>query len=581
MEIIMKKILAIFLCVAAASACHKVQFIESNADRQGITSISAVITSGDYADQVISKLTIDEAAYENGNFILEIPFYYPETSTEESAQYMRELRVQAELQPNFRIEPSLGLLDLTEPNTFNFISPNGESREITIYGKRVKPKACQLLSFLVEDYMVSGVIYENEGRMVIPYLEDLSSVSVSGQVSSHAKISKISGIAYEAGKKYNLNTGATVTVLAGNGTTSKTYTVEQAIPALLDYGMNVKSISKLFNVDPVTMCGLPAYTTPAFVSLAGLGSDVVVCTGNGTPVYLNCFTGENKGQINQGAAVADAITGDDAGNMLIVNYAASGETVNIYRTSSVTEAPVLFHSFANPSSFPVGHRIKAIGDIDGDACIVLTCEGIDGVSVTATAVWMTVSGGKVSEAQVKDFAPIIEMDGWGSAPVSAATVIPASTTPANDGWFLDYYEGNCEVPEGGSEESYILHQISANGKDTHMAHLGNWGNNPNCLDIKTFNGARYMALLMVSHFPEWGLGPQLHLWDVTDPASPSLIVENTSITWYQKGSHAEGIGAAGDVVMCPTSDGYRTYIYYYDHHAQAIGAYVADCFKVE
>jgi len=582
----MKKILAIFLCAVAAVACHKVQFIESNADRQGITSISAVIVSGEYADQVLSKLTIDEAAYVSGNFMLEIPYFYPETSEEGTLKYMSELRVQAELQPNFRIEPALGLLDLTEPKTFNFINPKGESREITISAKRVKPRACDLLSFLVEDYMVSGVIYEKDTVLMIPFLDDLSNVKVSGQVSSHATISKISGSAYVAGNKYNMNTGATVTVLAGNGTTSKTYKVVQGIPQLLDYGMNVNSIKPLFNVDPVTMCGLPAYTQLSYVSLAGLGNNIVVCTGSGNPVYLNCFTGVNKGQISLGSAVADAITSDDAGNMLIVNYAESGQTVNIYKTTSVTEAPVLYHTFDNPSSFPIGHRVKVCGDVTKDAVIVFTCEGLAGVSVTANAVWLKVTDGVVGTAQVKDFANIITangspLSGWGPAPVNAATVIPASLDPNADGWFLDYYEGNCETPEDASEALYILHAVSGNDKDTHMAHIGNWGNNPNCLDIKTFNKARYMTLFVVSHFPCWGIGPQIHLWDVTDPSSPSLVVANTSIGWFQSGTYDGEVGASGDVVICPTTDGYRTYIYYYDHHAQAIGAYVADCFKIE
>lgn len=569
----------------AAVACHDVQFIESNADRQGLTSISAIISSGEYADQVLSKLTIDEATYESGVFILEIPYFFPETSTDESIVYMRELRVQAELQPNFRIDPPLGKLDMTEINTFKLINPKGESREITISAIRVKPKACQLLSFLVEDYMVSGVIYEDEGVLMIPYLDDLSSVSVSGQVSSHATISKISGKAYVAGNKYNLNTGATVTVLAGNGTTSKTYNVVQDIPQLLDYGMNVKSIASLFNTDAATMCGLPEYTQLAYVSLAGLGSNIIVCTGSGTPVYLNSFTGEKKGQINLGSAVADAITSDEAGNMLIVNYAESGQTVNIYKTTSVTEAPVLIHSFANPAMFPIGHRVKVLGNIDGDAVVVFTCEGITGVSTTTESVWMTVSGGVFGTAQVKNFAGIITangsaLTGWGPAPVNFSTVIPASLDPVADGWFLDYYEGNSETPEGGSEDLYILHYIDSKNSDTHMAHIGNWGNNPNCLDVKTFNNARYMTLFVVSHFPNWGLGPQIHLWDVTDPSSPSLVVSNPSISWFQKGAYDGEVGAAGDVVICPSTDGYRTYIYYYDHHAQAIGAYVADCFKI-
>ena len=38
-------------------------------------------------------------------------------------------------------------------------------------------------------------------------------------------------------------------------------------------------------------------------------------------------------------------------------------------------------------------------------------------------------------------------------------------------------------------------------------------------------------------------------------------------------------GASGDVVIAPSADGYKMYVYYYDHNAQDVGAYVVDCIK--
>ncbi len=581
-----KYIVSAFAALAVLCSCHKPEFVKSTADRQGITSISAIITSGKYENQVLAKLVIDEASYLSGVFVIEVPYYFPETSTDPSNKYLGALRLQAELQPNFRIEPALGKLDMTEMHDFTLYSPDGTSRPITIAAKRVKSSACQLLSFLVEDYMVSGVIYEDQAKILIPYMGDLSSVTVSGQVSPNARISEISGAPYDPQSKYDMGDGATVTVLASNGTSSKTYTVNQGIPELVDMGMNVKSVKNLFNIDPVTMCSLPPYTEKTYVSLAGLGNNVIVCTGDGTaPVYLDAFTGKNLGRIALGSAVADAVTNDDKGNMLIVNYAAGGETVNIYTTTSVAEEPSLLCSFSNPSTFPVGHRIKAIGDVKGEAVIVLTTEGILGVSVSSQAVAVHIASGAKDGAEVVDFAGKITaggaaIEGWADAPLKFATVVPASLEPGQDGWFLDFYEGNAEAVDGSDEPLYILHHITSAGADEHIGHFGDWGNNPNCLDIKTFNHARYMALFVVSHFPHWGRGPQLHLYDVTDPAAPSLILSNDAVEWFQSASYSEENGASGDVVICPSTDGYRTYIYYYDHHSQAIGAYVADCFKI-
>lgn len=584
MEVIMKKTFLYMIALAAAVAgCHKPEFVQPTVDRQGITSISAIIPSGKYADQVLAKLTVDEATFEKGEFVLEIPYFFPETSEEQSVKYMTGLRVQAELQPNYRIVPGLGMLDLTEVNEFSLVCPDGTSRPITISSKRVKSKACKLLSFLVEDVMVSGIIYEDKSEILIPFLGDLSSVSVSGQVSSHASISKVSGAAYSAEGKFNMNDGATVTVLAADGKTSTTYSVRQGIPELLDQGLRLSSIASLFNIDPVSMCSLPAFDELAYVSLAGLGSKVVVCTGTGTPVYLNCYTGKNEGQVNLGSAVADAITNDDAGHMLICNFATGGtsaEKVNIYRTSSVTEEPVLVCSFDNPASEPIGHRIKAVGDVCGDAVVVLTAEGIAGVTTTAKAVVLYIKGGNLIETKVLDFSSL--GFAWSDAPVGFATVVPASLTPDQDGWFVDWYEGNADqaVADADSNaDAYILHYVDGKFKDSHAALVGNWANNPNCLDVKTFNGTRYMTLFVVSHFPQWGTSPRLYLYDITDPSSASVVMSNRDIAWFQKGTNADG-GASGDVVMMPTPDGYRMYVYYYDHHAQAIGAYVADCFKI-
>ena len=570
------RLLAALPLLGCLSACHEPEYISSTADRQGLTSLTAIISEGIYANKELTKLTIDEEMYNSGQFVLEIPYYYPETSTDESVYYMTALRIQAELEPNFKIVPGLGLLDMTESYDFTLECPDGTSRPITISAKRVKPSACQLLSFFIEDYAVSGIIYEEEGRVLVPFLEDLSDVTFTAQVSSHAKISKISGQSYLPGMKYDLGTGATITVLAGNGTTSKTYTIEQGIPELLDFGLNTQSIAPLFNIDPVAMAGLPAYTTLSYVSLAGLGNNVIVCTGSdATPVYLNCFTGAKLGQINTGGATVDVITNDEAGHMLLANYAEGGLTageVNIWRTSSVEAAPTLFYSFTNPVDVPIGHRMKVLGNIDADAVICFTAEGIDGVTTTAKAVYLLVKGGSVQDVYVKDFVSLV--GGWGSAPINFATVVPAGLDPVSDGWFLDYYEENCDA-----DGNYLLHYIDGSMNDNIVSRIGDWGNNPNCLDIKEFNGARYMSLFVVSHFPCWGRPPQLYLFDASSPSSTSLVVSNTSLSFFQDGDYSGDTGASGDVVICPTTDGYRIYIYYYDHHAHSIGAYVADCFK--
>lgn len=573
----MKKIYLICLAALALTACQKPQYVEPTAQRQGITSFTATITGDKYPDAILSKLTLDEATYESGEYVMEIPYYYPETSEDGTLGYMSALRIQAELQPNFKITPALGLLDMTETHTFTLTDPFGETSQFTLSAKRVKPKACSLLTLLIKDVMVSGVIYENDKKVLIPYLEDLSDVQIKAQVSSHATISKVNGQAYDAQNRYDMNTGATITVLAGNGTTSQTYNIEQGIPELLESGLNKNSIANLFHIDATAIAHLPAYTELSYVSLAGIGTQLAVGLGNGSaPKLLNTYTGAEEGEMLLGDAVADAITNDENGNVLVVNFATGGDqaqTLNIYRTSSFSEAPTLFYSFLNPIDVPLGHRIKVVGDIDTQAAIVLTAEGVDGITLTAKAVVLYVQDGAVTKVETVDFASLT--GGWGSAPINYATVVAASTTPDVDGWFFDYYEGNCDA-----DGLYLLHYVTARIQDNIVARLGNWAHNPNCLDLKTFNHNRYMTLFVVSHFPVWSISPRIYLFDVNEPTAASIVMQNDAISLFQTGSYSPDYGASGDVTMVPTTDGYRMFVYYYDHHSQCIGAYVADCFKI-
>lgn len=577
----MRKSLYILVAVLLAAACHKPEYVQPTAQRQGLTSLSAILVDGPYAGQELARLTVtdpDADLYE-----IPIPYYYPETSNDETLIYMLKLRVQAELQPNYKISPKLGVLDLTEEHTFTLTDPDGVSREIRITGKRVKSASCKLVAMMVEDVKTSAVIYEESSKILIPYLDDLSSVRMTGQVSPHAKLSKVNGKNYSDKVKYNLNTGATVTVLAHDGVTEKTYSVEQGIPNLLGSGMREESVASLFTIDPESMASLPSFTDETYVSLAGLGTNLIVGLGMGrTPVALDAFTGARKGEINLGAAVADCLTSDDAGNMVIANYATGGaeaQDVNIYVTSSVSDAPTLLYTFTNPLVTPIGHRIKVSGNVRGDASIVLTSEGIAGVTLSSEIVYLLVRDGVVTEVKTMDFAPFGL--GWGAAPVNFATVCPVSADPDRNGWFLDYYEGNVDPSvTSDTADSYILHYISGKGRDNWVDLMGYWGINPNCLDYKVFNGTPYLTLFTVSHFPQWEIRPRLRLYDASDPANLRRLLYNDYMTIYQNGGRDEPFGASGDVVLVPSADGYRMYLYYYDHHTQVIGAYVADCFEI-
>lgn len=560
-----KTILTILTLALVATSCHKPEYVKPTADRQGLTSLTAIFTFGPYVDQELAKLTIDDDSRDI--FVIPIPYYFPASSENQTLAYMTSVRVQAELQPNFKLDPPLGILDLTEENKFTYTDPFGNSRQIIITGQRVKSADCEVLSFSLDDPKVSGVIDKETRTIVLPTGDDVSHCTATISVSPHATVSP------DLSKPRDYTNPVKFTVTAHDGATTAEYTVQTGAPEKMESGINVNSIESLFNLDPVTRMGMPPYTEEVFISLASIEGNLIVCLGDGSaPVYYDGITGDKKGSVNLGTAPASAITNDEAGNLLFTNFAQGGESrefIDIYKTTSVKDAPVPFFSFENPIDVPLGHRIKVFGNIDDKAVITFTAEGITGVTVTAKAVYLTVQDGNVVSVDVVDFAGLV--GGWGSAPVNVATVVPASLTPRMDGWFLDYYESNADA-----DGNYLLHYVSGSMQDNIAARIGNWANNPNCLDAKSFNNCRYMCLLVVSHFPQWGISPMLYLFDITDPSSAALLVSNENISWTQKG--AAGI-AAGDVVLSPSKDGYKLYMYYYDHNAQSAGGYVVDCIK--
>lgn len=183
-----------------------------------------------------------------------------------------------------------------------------------------------------------------------------------------------------------------------------------------------------------------------------------------------------------------------------------------------------------------------------------------------------VQGGVAGEPQIIDIAATGY--GWGSAPVNTAGICARTTNPL-DGIFISKYEP--------SRLDHIAPDGTMSGGMT--SDLTGWGLNPNCLDSKKFNNVNYLALFVVSHFPAWGMGPQLYLYNVNNLANftgddvascPCLELANGAIDWYQTGSFSI---ASGDVVIAPSADGFNLRIYYYDHNSQVVGGYSADCIK--
>lgn len=561
----MKKIynLIFIVVLALAASCQKPQYVEPTADRQGITSLTAYFTSGKYVDQAIAKLDVTD---ENMDYyVIEIPWFFPEESEDPTTIYMSSLRIRAELAPNCKIEPALTILDLNLENKFQFTDNKGETRDIIITGKRTKSRKNNLMSFaLTEPYRIDGFINDDTNEIYLFTTDDLTGFSAEATACAHATVETTLSV------KKDYNNDQEVTVVAQDGKTKRTYTIQKRYPNKIPYGFRSESARQLFNFEPVSRLGFPEYTVTVNPSLAYVGGNLVVCLGNGdTPVYLDGLTGVKTGEINLGSATPAAVTNDEGGNVIITNHAEPQETLEIYKTKSVTEAPVLFHSFVNESDVPVGYNVKIHGNIDTDAVIILTHEGVAGVTETSKYTRVVVSGGAVVSTETVDLAGLGLS--WGAAPTNAAKVVPVSAK-SEDGVMLCYYSYNTIVYVNGNGAIAATLPVLDEGISSNY--------NTNVMEAKTYNNASYAIHMVSSHFPMWGCGPHIRVFDISTPGSIKdgmTVLENTAIEWYQ--TAAQGCAAA-DVIMAPSTDGFKVYIYYFDHNAGVIGGYVADCIDI-
>lgn len=561
----MKKIFLLVFTSALmlVSSCQKPEFIEPTADRQGLTSLSAIFTFGPFQDQEIVRMPISDDT--QTKYVIPIPFYYPETSSDETAPYMTKMRVQAMLEPNCIITPGLGdqLLDLTKENWFVYTNAKGESRDICITGERIKSDKCELIAFSLVEPAMSGIIDKATNSVTLISVEDLSACTAKVELSAHATISP------DPAEPRSYNEPVTFTVTAHNGKTTAEYVVSKGNPDKIEAGFNLETVEQLFHMEPVSMIGLPPYNTLMNPSLAYVDGKLVINTGVDAPIYLNGVTGVKEGTINVGSAEVAAIASDEGGNLIICNHVeTAGETINIWRTRSVTEAPELFYSYENPIALPTGYKMKVNGNIDTDAVIIMTNEGVDGITSSST----------VNAIIIKDGVPVetrnIDMSGtglaWGSAPVNASVIV-AATSNIDDGLMGCKYE-------------YPLVWMKGDGSCGASLTGGNWAINPNFMDAKSFNNKNYAALFVVSHFPHWGSGPQLYLYDITDrtalgdnyESSSAAVLSNPAMEWYQKGDTGY---ATGDVIITPSPDGFKVMVYYYDCNSHVLGGYSADCIK--
>ena len=543
----------------AFTGCAEEENVAPTANREGITSLSAYFTSGTYPDKLTAQLS--KTSSETTDYVIPIPYYYPEESDYVPSEDMKNMKVTAKLENNCFLSPGLGVLDLTKKNEFTYTNPYGEQKKITISGQLTHLNKCAIKSFMAEPGDLSGVIDEDSKTISLVTMDDLSKMTADVVLDPHATISPDPSVPHD------FNDGFEFTVTADNGVDKSTYKVMKQIPQKMDNGYRAGSEKELF-VNDMTTLGVkdPNAIHP---TLACIGNFVVLNLGDGSaPQYFRKATGSKVGTIALGEAKATgAITSDNAGNMLICNYADNGQTLNIYKTNDVTKAPTKLISYTNGLGVGIGARLHVQGDLNSNAVITATPYSCN------NAIRWIVKDGRVGNPE----NILMSVAAWG-AQDDAAKVVGVDAEGKN-GSIVDYYQG-------GVCQMYYLSdwKTSANLVQDNSGNA--WGYNTAAIDVRPFNKARYLALFEMGYWPDWGLTGHIYLYDASNPASVTGTTDGSSMLKYAY-TIPDNFGSVGyasdgrfaDVLVTPSEDGYFLYIFYASNTHLSFGGIQVDCIK--
>ncbi len=543
----------------AFTGCAEEENVAPTANREGITSLSAYFTSGTYQDKLAAQLSTTSS--ETTDYVIPIPYYYPEESDYVPSEDMKAMKVTAKLENNCFLSPGLGVLDLTKKNEFTYTNPYGEQKKITISGQLTHLNKCAIKSFMAEPGDLSGVIDEDSKTISLVTMDDLSKMTADVVLDPHATISPDPSVPHD------FNDGFEFTVTADNGVDKSTYKVMKQIPQKMDNGYRAGSEKELF-VNDMTTLGVkdPNAIHP---TLACVGNFVVLNLGDGSaPQYFRKATGSKVGTIALGEAKATgAITSDNVGNMLICNFADNGQTLNIYKTNDVTKAPTKLISYTNGLGVGIGARLHVQGDLNSNAVITATPYSCN------NAIRWIVKDGRVGNPE----NILMSVAAWG-AQDDAAKVVGVDAEGKN-GSIVDYYQG-------GACQMYYLSdwKTSANLVQNNSGNA--WGYNTAAIDVRPFNKARYLALFEMGYWPDWGLTGHIYLYDASNPASVTGTTDGSSMLKYAY-TIPDNFGSVGyasdgrfaDVLVTPSEDGYFLYIFYASNTHLSFGGIQVDCIK--
>lgn len=543
------------------SACQSPEDLVPSVSHNGINSMRASLP-GDDSEENSFVGEIDQA---NRTITIVCPYNYPRASDNLfPAEKLTKMKIEAGLDNNVYVTPSLLYMDLTKENYITIIQQNKEEIQYKIISEIRKSNECAITKYNISSLEFDGIINETNKTVSLMSVDPLGFSLADVALSHGATISpdptKVS---------LNYDEPFNVTVTAQNGKDKAVYAVRTVKPNKLPKGMRQGSGKLLWSksLGDLGINGTDNNTT----AIASSSDYLFVNTRNSDLKYFNRHTGEYVGTILlpfKGSLANFCIANDTHNNLLITNLRNKGGAVadvqTIYRITGIGEPQKYIET---SHIYPTGRKLSVCGNLDGDAII------LSSVEISSIVLYWEVRGGVLQSQEPKLYTADPTAITWNYLGDAVAL-----GTDLSQGVFCTGYGAQPKAfgffnSDGSKNTLCNIANLIVEG-----APLTDSGHIIQQLDIAEFNNAKYIAL--ADQF--WGYNTYGLLFDVTtptnlggDPKDPSLLVYTTNPIWCNNNGNN-----VADINLKVSTEGMKMTLYLLGTNG-GIAAYEFDCIDVD
>lgn len=550
-------IISIAFLLGGISSCQSPEEATSSESRYGINSLSA---SFPYEESTDNKFT-GEIDHEKRTITIVFPYNYPKLSDNVlPLEALRKVKVQASVDNNIIISPSMEYVDLTK-DCFITIKDQtaGTTKEYRIVAEIRKNDECTINRFSIPSKELTGVIDEKNLVISLISIQDIGNQLAEVTLAHGATCTPdLQSVAL------NYDEEQTVKVTAQNGTDFLTYTIKKNVPEKVASGIRPNS-GKMLWAKKLSDIGISSKNKTTSI---GVLDDYVIVNerGNSDAIYLNNKTGEVAGKMDIGnAATSDFtnyhMTSDRANNILICNYTPNGtKTFTIWKASGINgqlEKYIEYKDAVISGNERFGWAISVQGDLDKNALITTPVFYKD--SKVQLARWQVVNG--VLQSQTPVFVEMKSLDA--STWMKQADVVYSDPSNTESDYFLASY-----VRYGLPAPNNLRYFIWYNGKDNTIKdkrEIPASINGPvTAVDYIEFNNTPYVAHTITNGFTWAVTGSDIaYMYDISTQSLANRIEVCESKTYGGVGSGGgQNTEATSDIVLRASKDGYYLYVYF-------------------